>query len=170
MSDHEGGEEPGLDPDAIAEKVIEALETYQELSIEVVEANSEDPEAAVKGLVSLHLSWTADNPDTSRLISRHRHQVISGPHRERLMASNRDYFAAMKAWIDRQAESGRLPALSFNLMHAVIFAPTQEIAKLWLAGRLKKPLTEYAGPLGDAAWAGLLALPERQRPGTETVS
>lgn len=158
------------DSDAIAERVIEALEAYQQLSIDVVMDGAEDPEAAVKGLVALHLNWTAENPDTSRLITKHRHAVIAGPHRERLMASNREYFAAMKVWIDQQAESGRLPALSFNLMHAVIFAPTQEIAKLWLAGRLKKPPAEYAGPLGDAAWAGLLALPERERPGTEASS
>ena len=154
-----------LDPDAIAERVIEALESYQRLSIDLVEGHAEDPEAAVKGLVRLHLDWTAENPDTSRLISRHRHEVIAGPHRERLMASNRDFFAAMKTWIDHQSESGRLPAVSFNLVHAVIFAPTQEVAKLWLAGRLKKPASEYAEPLGDAAWAGLLALPERRRPG-----
>ena len=79
------------------------------------------------------------------------------------MASNQRYFAAMKTWIDLQAEGGRLPALSFNLMHAVIFAPTQEIAKLSLAGRLKKPLPDYAEGLGDAAWAALLALPEREK-------
>jgi len=163
-------EETTVDPDAIAERVIEALEAYQALSIDVVTDHADDPEAAVKGLVALHLNWTAENPDTSRLISRHRHEVISGPHRERLMASNQRYFAAMKTWIDLQAEGGRLPALSFNLMHAVIFAPTQEIAKLSLAGRLKKPLPDYAGPLGDAAWAGLLALPERERPGAEAAS
>ncbi|HTU13720.1 MAG TPA: hypothetical protein VMF31_00860 [Solirubrobacterales bacterium] len=158
------------DPDAIAEKVIETLEEYQRLSIGVISADADDPEAAVKGLVGLHLTWTADNAETSRLISRHRHEVITGPHRERLMASNREFFTAMKTWIDRQAETGRLPAVSFNLLHAVIFAPTQEIAKLWLAGRLKKPLSEYAGPLGDAAWAGLLALPERRQPGTTATS
>jgi len=158
------------DPDAIAERVIEALETYQRLSIDVISGNEEDPEAAVKGLVALHLNWTGENADTSKLINRHRHEVINGPHRDRLMASNREFFAAMKQWIDLQAETGRLPAVSFNLLHAVIFAPTQEVAKLWLAGRLKKPLTEYAEPLGDAAWAGLLALPERRQPGTSATS
>ena len=59
--------------------------------------------------------------------------------------------------------SAALPAVSFNLMHAIVFAPTQEIAKLALAGRLRKPLPEYAESLGDAAWAGLQTLPERTR-------
>jgi len=149
--------------DELAERIIEALETYQQLSIDVVSGNAENPEAAVKGLVALHLNWTEENRETAALIARHRNAVMAGPHRQRLIDSNREYFASMKVWIDRQAESGRLPAVSFNLMHAMIFAPTQEIAKLALAGRLKKPLADYAGPLGDAAWAGLLTLPERSR-------
>ncbi|MGB0120411.1 MAG: hypothetical protein WBP55_05610 [Solirubrobacterales bacterium] len=156
-----GGE---LDPGQIAETVIDELENYQRLSMEVVSSHSENPEAAVKGLVSLHLTWTEENPETAKLINRHRNEVINGPHRDRLLASNSEYFVAMKNWIDLQAATGRLPAVSFNLLHAVIFAPTQEVAKLWLAGRLKKSLSEYIGPLGDAAWAGLLALPERSQP------
>lgn len=153
-----------LSPDQIADTVISELESYQQLSIEIVEGNAADPEKVVKGLVELHLSWTEKNPDTAKLINRHRNEVIGGPHRERLLESNRAYFVAMKQWIDLQAETGRLPAISFNLLHAVIFAPTQEVAKLWLAGRLKKSPSEYAAPLGDAAWAGVLALPERSRP------
>ncbi len=150
----------------IAERVVTALVDYQQLSIAVVTKNGDDPEAAVKGLVSLHLEWTDQNRETAGLVARHRNVVMAGPHRERLIEANREFFASMKQWIDRQSESGRLPAVSFNLMHAVIFAPTQEIAKLGLAGRLKKPLQEYALPLGEAAWAGLLTLPERSQPGT----
>ena len=145
--------------DEIALRVVNALEDYQQLSVAVVIENGDDPEAAVKGLVSLHLNWTEENPETAGLIARHRNAVAAGPLGGRLMASNKTFFAAMKKWIDRNAESGAMPPVSFNLMHAVTFAPTQEIAKLGLAGKLKKPLPEYAEPLGDAAWAGLLALP-----------
>lgn len=149
--------------DEIAERVVTALEEYQQLSIKVVTENTDDPEAAIKGLVSLHLNWTEENRETATLIARHRNAAAAGHQGERLQASNREFFASMKVWIDRQSEAGRLPAISFNLMHAVIFAPTQEIAKLALAGRLKKPLPDYAEALGDAAWAGLLKLPERSR-------
>ncbi|MBK5231986.1 MAG: hypothetical protein JJE13_03255 [Thermoleophilia bacterium] len=149
--------------DETAEMVVTALEDYQQLSIAVVTNNADDPEAAIKGLVALHLNWTEDNRETAKLVARHRNAAAAGPLGERLMASNREFFASMRTWIDRQSESGRLPPISFNLMHAVTFAPTQEVAKLSLAGRLKKPLPEYAEALGDAAWAGLLALPERRR-------
>ncbi len=146
-----------------AETVIDALEAYQRLSIEVIENHAADPESAVKGLVALHLDWTESNRETARLVARHRNDVMAGPHRDRLVASNREYFASMKTWIDTQAENGILPAVSFSLMHAVIFAPTQEIAKLGLADRLKKPLSAYSQALGEAAWAALRALPERSR-------
>ena len=147
--------------DEIAIRVVNALEDYQRLSIAVISEYADDPEAAVKGLVSLHLSWTEENQETARLIARHRNAVASGPLSGRLMASNREFFASTKTWIDRNAESGKMPPVSFNLMHAVTFAPAQEIAKLGLAGKLKRRLPEYAGALGDAAWGGLRALPER---------
>ncbi len=149
--------------DEIAEQVVSALEGYQQLSIDVVTEHDEDPEAAIKGLVALHLNWTEDNRETALLIARHRNAAAAGPLGERLMASNKKFFASTKDWIERQSEAGRIPAVSFNLMHAVTFAPTQEIVKLGLSGRLEKPLPEYAEAMGDAAWAGLLALPERSR-------
>jgi len=156
-------DEAATDPDGIAERVIEALETYQQLSIDVIANHADNPEGAVKGLVNLHLDWTEQNRETAVLIAKHRNEVMAGPHRERLMASNREFFASMKAWIEREAGTGKLPAVSFNLMHAVVFAPAQEVAKLGLSGKLKKPLQNYADALGDAAWAGLKSLPERSR-------
>lgn len=141
--------------------VAEALERYQRLSVEVLERHEANPEAAVKGLIALHLSWTEEDPDRARTVSRGRNAVAAGVHGNRLAQSNREWFTQMKTWIDSQAAVGRIEPVSFNLLHAVIFAPTQEIAKLWLAGRLKRPLDRYSGPLGEAAWAAVSALPPR---------
>lgn len=149
--------------DDIAERVVSALEEYQRLSVEVVSGHADDPEAAIKGLVALHLDWTEENRETALLIAKHRNAAAAGPLGPRLAASNKKFFASTTEWIERQSEAGRIPAVSFNLMHAVTFAPTQEIAKLGLSGRLKKPLPEYAEAMGDAAWAGLLALPGRSQ-------
>jgi len=147
------------EPDGLA--VVEALERYQRLSVEVLERHEADPEAAVKGLISLHLSWTEEDPERARTVSRGRNAAAAGAHGDRLAISNREWFGQMKAWIDSQAAAGRIEPVSFNLLHAVVFAPTQEIAKLWLAGRLKRPLDEYASALGKAAWAAVSALPSR---------
>ena len=151
-------------PDAaatIAATVVDALEDFQRLSRDVYESNPDDPEAVVKGLVRLHLKWTEENRETAILIAGHRNEVAAGPEGKRLAESNKEMFKATRSWIDEQAAAGRMPATSFNLLHAIVFAPTQEVAKLWLAGRLKTPPTEQAEALAEAAWAGVSALPDR---------
>jgi hypothetical protein len=145
----------------LAEKVVSELERYQQLSMEALTRNESDPDAGIRALVALHLSWTEEDPDRARMVSRHRNEVAAGPLGEKLAASNRQWFGRMKQWIDSQAEAGRIEPVSFNLLHAVVFAPTQEIAKLWLAGRLKRAPGEYSDALGDAAVAAVRALPSR---------
>jgi hypothetical protein len=148
------------DPD-LAETVVSELESYQQRSMAVLATHEVDPGEAVRALVALHLTWTEEDPDRARTVSRHRNEVAGGPLGKRLAASNRQWFEEMKDWIDSQSREGRMKPVSFNLLHAVVFAPTQEIAKLWLAGRLKRPLSDYAAPLGDAAAASVSALPAR---------
>ena len=139
------------------EEVLAALEEYQQLTIDLYRENAGDPEACVKGMVRLHLTWTEDDPDRAKLVSRYRGPVMAGAGKERLSNSNAAYFEQSKRWLKESAESGTMPALSFNILHALVFAPSQELAKHWLGGRLKKRPTEYAEAMGDAAWAGILA-------------
>jgi hypothetical protein len=160
-SDRSPGDAAEVD---VGEFVVDELERYQRLSLEVLEANAGSPGDALRGLVALHLGWTEEDPDRARTVSRHRNEAIAGPHGPRLVESNREWFTRMKQWIDAEADAGALEPVSFNLLHAVVFAPAQEIAKLWLAGRLRRPLSEYAGPLGDAAVAAVGALPPREQP------
>lgn len=146
-----------MSEDLPVEAVLSALEEYQQLTIGLYHQHADDPEACVKALVRLHLEWTEQDPDRARLVSRYRGPVMAGPGRERLSASNAAYFAETKSWMNGSRESGRLPSVSFNILHALVFAPTQELAKHWLGGRLRKQPTEYAEAMGAAAWAGLLA-------------
>ncbi len=139
------------------DEVVGALVEYQRRTIELYKAHSADPESCVKSLVRLHLSWTEEDPDRARLVARYRNPVMAGPGRERLSASNAAYFEESKRWMDGARESGAMPSVSFNVLHALVFAPTQELAKHWLGGRLKRRPTEYAEAMGDAAWAGILA-------------
>jgi len=148
--------DPARPDDLPVDAVVEALEGYQRLTIELLERH-DDPEACVRALVALHLRWTEEDPDRARMVARHRHAVMAGPGRERLTASNARYFELTRGWLRREAEAGRLPAVSFNVFHALVFAPTQELAKHWLGGRLRRAPGEYADRMGRAAWAGLVA-------------
>lgn len=146
-----------MSDDLPVEEVIDALEEYQRRTIGLYNEHADDPEACIKGLVRLHLSWTEEDPERARLVARHRNAVMAGPGKERLTESNLAYFEESKRWLRSATESGGLPSVSFNVLHALVFAPTQELAKHWLGGRLKKRPTEYAEAMGAAAWAGLLA-------------
>ncbi|MCB0831165.1 MAG: hypothetical protein KDB54_01280 [Solirubrobacterales bacterium] len=139
------------------EEVLTALEEYQQRTIDLYRENEGDPEACVKGLVLLHLGWTEEDPERAKMVSRYRGPVMAGPGKDRLTESNAGYFRQSKRWLEESAESGAMPSISFNILHALVFAPTQELCKHWLGGRLKRRPTEYATAMGDAAWAGILA-------------
>jgi hypothetical protein len=139
------------------EEVLTALEDYQRRTIELYREHAGDPEACVKGLVSLHLAWTEEDPERAKLVGRYRAPVMAGPGKDRLTASNAAYFEESKRWMKESVESGAMPSVSFNVLHALVFAPTQELCKHWLGGRLGKDPTEYAESMGEAAWAGILA-------------
>ena len=139
------------------EEVLSALEEYQRRTVGLYREHAGDPESCVKALVRLHLDWTEEDPDRAKMVSRYRAPVMAGPGKDRLNSSNAAYFEESKHWLESSVESGAMPPLSFNILHALVFAPTQELAKLWLSGRLKKQPTEYAFPMGDAACAGMLA-------------
>ena len=146
--------EPSSDSDL---RIVEALEEYQRSSLDVLRDNRGNPEAAVKGLVDLHIEWTAGDPDLARLVAAGRHGAMAGPLGPRLQESNGRWMGELREWLDHERESSQLPCGSLAILHAVVFAPTQEISKLWLAGLLPRDLEDYRRPLADAAWAGITA-------------
>jgi len=143
--------------DLPVEEVLTALTDYQQRTIELYREHAVDPKACVKALVRLHLEWTEEDPGRAKLVGRYRAPVMAGPGKDRLTASNRAYFEESKRWLNESVESGRMPSVSFNILHALVFAPTQELCKHWLGGRLGKDPTAYAESMGEAAWAGILA-------------
>ena len=151
-----------MSDDLPVEEVLAALEDYQQRTIDLYREHPDDPEACVKSLVRLHLSWTEEDPERAKMVSRYRGPVMAGPGKDRLTASNAAYFEQSKRWMKASVESGSMPSVSFNILHALVFAPTQELAKHWLGGRLKKNPTEYAERMGAAAWAGILAAGEEK--------
>jgi hypothetical protein len=138
-------------------EIVQALEDYQLRSLEVLESSRGNPEQAVKGLVSLHIEWTASDPERARTVSAGRHRVMAGPLGPRLRKANAKWMNSLRSWLDAERESGGLPTGSIAILHAVVFAPTQEIAKLWLAGLLPREIEDYRTPLAEAAWAGIRA-------------
>ena len=136
-------------------QVLAWLEEYRDLSLAVIEANSGDPEGAVRGLVDLHVGWTEEDPDRARAVAAGRAGLAAGPLGPELTESNRILFRALSGWVRGASEAGTIRTNSVALLHALVFAPTQELARLHLAGLLDRPLSEYREDLGQAAWASV---------------
>jgi hypothetical protein len=141
------------------EQVLAWLEEYRDLSLEVLEANREDAEGAVRGLVSLHVDWTEGDPERARAVAAGRARLASGPLGEKLKESNRILFGALRQWTRSAHEAGEIATDSVPLLHALVFSPTQELARLNLAGLLDRPLGEYREDLADAVWSAVRSRP-----------
>lgn len=137
--------------------IVEALEEYQRRSLAVLQGQSGNPELAIKGLIDLHIDWTAGDPDLARKVAAGRNRAMSGPLGPRLRESNGRWMAELRAWLESERKTGGIPFGSVAILHAVVFAPTQEISRLWLAGLLPRDLEDYRLPLAEAAWAGVSA-------------
>ena len=143
---------PGRQSEATDEQVLAWLEEYRDLSLEVIERNGGDPEAAIRGLVDLHIEWTEGDPARARAVAAGRGRVAAGELGGRLRASNRILFGRLSEWVDEARSKGAIRTDSVAFLHAVVFAPTQEMARLHLSGLLDRPLGEYRDELGAAAW------------------
>jgi hypothetical protein len=150
---------PGEQPEATDEQVLAWLEDYRDLSLEVIERNGGDPEAAVRGLVDLHVEWTESDPARARAVAAGRGRLAAGELGGRLKASNRILFGRLSEWVDEARRQGAIRTDSVAFLHAVVFAPTQEMARLHLSGLLDRPLGEYREALATAAWEAVRGEP-----------
>ncbi len=152
--DRAGAPDPAETTD---EQVLAWLEEYRDLSLEVIEDHAGDPEGAVRGLVALHVEWTEVDPDRARAVAAGRGRVAAGDLGGRLRDSNRILFRRLAEWVGQALTDGAIRTDSVALLHALVFAPTQELARLHLAGLLDRPLGEYREALARAAWDSIRA-------------
>ena len=143
--------------EATDEQVLAWLEEYRDLSLKVIEDHAGDPEGAVRGLVALHVEWTEDGPDRARAVAAGRGRVAAGELGGRLKDSNRVLFRGLAEWVGKARNDGAIRTDSVALLHALVFAPTQELARLHLAGLLDRPLGEYREELARSAWDSIRA-------------
>lgn len=150
---HHFGSKEGV----LAALLVEIIESYQQAVLTALDDLPDDARGGVHGIVAAHLRWTEDNRDNARLLHQYREQVARGRGREQVAHLNQRFRERSAAWLDHQAESGALPAIPVEVAHAIVFAPAQEVCRLWLSGKPFASPTSFSAALGAAAWAGLLA-------------
>jgi AcrR family transcriptional regulator len=103
-------------------------------------------EDGVKALVRYHLRWVERNPVRARfLLQSGAARVAAG---EELKALNAHLADAVGGWLERQPS---VRPLGSEVFYAVVFGPSQELSRAWLAGRTRS-LRKLEDELAEAAW------------------
>jgi AcrR family transcriptional regulator len=143
---HFGGKE-GL----AAELYVEGLRGYQQGLLLALEANPE-AEAAVRALVRHHLRWVEEHPRLAQFLMNRRETELRSVTEERVRELNRAFLPRVAVWVERQIKAGALRPLPFDLWEPVLLGPSQELARLWLAGRIQITLSQAERELADTTW------------------
>ncbi|MFC9839242.1 TetR/AcrR family transcriptional regulator [Rhodococcus sp. NPDC127530] len=151
---HHFGSKDGV----LAAVLIDAVSIYQQEAKALLDQHRDDLEAAVGAIVRHRLFWARSNAPLARLLLEEREFVVAPAWRDQLKALNDEFRAHSRQWLDHQTALGNLPAIPISLAHPIVFAPAEEIARLWLRGQLEGDPIEFAAPLADAAVAGLRSM------------
>lgn len=147
---HHFGSKEGV----LAALLVGIVEENQTVLLEALDRHADDARGGVLAVVDAQLRWVQENRDKARLLLEHRDQLAD---REEVRELNSRFLKVNRAWLDSQTQAGRLPELTVEVAHAIVFAPAREVSRLWLTKRgFPAPIT-FSTPLGNAAWAGLQA-------------
>ena len=132
---------------------VAALADFQSAFAGAVAAEP-DAEAGIRAGVRTVLRWCLrDQPDQARILLSAA-DAARGAAADELRALNREFFAAILAWLRPHVAAGAVRDLDLDLAHAVWLGPAHEYARLRLAGRARATRTA-ARALEDAAWLSL---------------
>lgn len=145
----------GSKEELAAELYVAALQDYQAAFLAAL-APQAGARRSVRRMVEAHLDWVRERPDWARyLLDMGRQADLVAATRSRVTAMNRDFSAAVLAWLAPHFERGALRRLPPPLLYGVVIGPTQYIASQWLGGRSEIDLAAAANVLADAAWRAL---------------
>jgi len=143
---HFGGKE-GL----AAELYVDGLGGYQAGLLESLEGRPH-PEASIRALVKHHLGWVESNPALAKFLMNRRETELRLATEARVRELNRDFFPRVAAWMERHVHSGALRPVPADLWEPLLLGPSQEFARLWLAGRTRIALRRAERELAEATW------------------
>ena len=143
---HFGGKE-GI----AAELYVGALRRYQRGFVGAIERHR-DAEGAVRALVRHHLRWVERDPRVARFVMNRRETELRLATEARVQELNREFFPCVASWVERHVETGDLRPLPRDLWEPVLLGPSQELSRLWLAGRTRISLRSAERELAETTW------------------
>jgi AcrR family transcriptional regulator len=142
--------------DAIAGALyVDGIASFQEGLWELLRRRPRSLRAAVRGSIAHQLRWVEENQDRARFLYMRGHLDWDSPAGAELQQLNRNLAQAYREWMAPLVDSGRVRPMSMVVLNAVVTGPVHAIARRWLAGQLREPLSSYLDELADAATAAL---------------
>lgn len=118
----------------------------------------DDAEAAVKGIVRMHLAWCVENPGMARFLATISEPAILQAAERELEDGNERFSAAVREWWRPHVHYGALRPLTAAQSLALWLGPAQEWIRAWFLGAFDEPPNEgEIEMLADAAWLCLRA-------------
>jgi AcrR family transcriptional regulator len=144
----------------LASLYLEGLHRYAERLDGNLAAAANAPEC-ISALVTSYLDWVVENPDWARFILHSRGRIEASEMGEQLKNSNREHYARLQLRLKTYRDEGCFRDLPPECFASIIVGPAHDMARNWLAGRLKKNLADYREVLAEAAWMAVRAIPDQ---------
>jgi AcrR family transcriptional regulator len=138
--------------------ILDAVQDYQDGIFALLERFADDAEQGVRHAVSHHLHWHQHHRTHALVLLEHRGRGEAQPWEQAARKRNRTFVERSGEWLDRQIDTGQIPIVSIESAHAIVYAPADEICRIWLQKRINTPPTSFTDALGNAAWYGLLGV------------
>ena len=133
---------------------LDGLRDYQSGFVAQLGAALSTREGVQDG-VGYHVGWIATHRELARFLLLVRDQVVVAETEGALRELNRSFFAQVSEWMAPAVARGELRRLSPELLTALWLGPSQELARMWLAGRMRTSLSAAIPVLSAAAWKSL---------------
>jgi AcrR family transcriptional regulator len=141
--------------DAIAARLyVSALKEHKQL-LRGRLVRAKTAEQAVKAVVRAYVDWVAGHPERARFVLYNRSAIVSGAAAAELQEHNRTELATLVEQLTQYVNRGEVRKIPQECYVSMLTGAAQDYARLWLSGRVRKPLAELREEFADAAWRAL---------------
>lgn len=128
---------------------LEERRAYWDHAIAAVEAYDGDPVDALGAAVRGTLAYQQAHPEQHNFMIECASSSWTREHAAPVQALNAEFTQRFLAWGAPHAMAGRLRPIDPQLVAALVFGPSQWLARSWLTGLTPEPPTHYADMLVD---------------------
>lgn len=123
---------------------LEERRAYWEHAIAAVEAHDGDPVDALGAAVRATLAYQQEHPERHNFMIECASSTWTRAHAAPVQALNAEFTQRFIAWGTPHVMAGRLRPIDPQLVAALVFGPSQWLARSWLTGLTPQPPTHYA--------------------------